>query len=76
MEKKLGKYQSEVRKNRSVIDQIFTLKPIMDNNIEQNLPLYIMLIVFKQAYDTAKGQKVYKAITSLVKMTFTDADYK
>lgn len=47
----LGDYQCGFRKSRSVMDQIFVLKEIRDKSLDQNLPLYLVFVEFKQAYD-------------------------
>ncbi|KAH0816760.1 hypothetical protein GEV33_006031 [Tenebrio molitor] len=80
-----GQYQCGFRKNRSVMDQVFVLKQIMDNSIDQNSPLYMLFIDFKQAYDTIKREKVYEAMRQmgigeklirLVRMTLKETEYK
>jgi hypothetical protein len=85
VERKIGQYQCGFRKNRSVMDQVFVLKQIMDNSIDQNLPLYMLFIDFKQAYDTIKREKVYEAMRQmgigeklirLVRMTLKETEYK
>jgi hypothetical protein len=85
VERKIEQYQCEFRKNRSVMDQVFVLKQIMDNSIDQNLPLYMLFIDFKQAYDTIKREKVYEAMRQmgigeklirLVRMTLKETEYK
>jgi hypothetical protein len=67
------------------MDQVFVLKQIMDNSIDQNLPLYMLFIDFKQAYDTIKREKVYEAMRQmgigeklirLVRMTLKETEYK
>ena len=71
--------------NRSVTDQIFPPKQIMDNSVDQKLPVYIVFIDFKQAYDIVKREKVYEATRGLgipskyiklVKMTLKETNYK
>jgi hypothetical protein len=74
--------------NRSIILKymyVFVLKQIMDNSIDQNLPLYMLFIDFKQAYDTIKREKVYEAMRQmgigeklirLVRMTLKETEYK
>jgi hypothetical protein len=85
VERKIGQYQCGFRKNRSVMDQVFVLKQIMDNSIDQNLPLYMLFIDFKQAYDTMKREKVYEAMRQmgigdklirLVRMILKKTEYK
>lgn len=84
-ERKIGQYQCGFRKNRSVIDQVFVLKQIIDNSIDQNLALFMLFIDFKQAYDTVKREKVYEAMREmgikeklirLVRMTLKETEYK
>jgi hypothetical protein len=85
VERKIGQYQCGFHKNRSVMDQVFVLKQIMDNSIDQNLPLYMLFIDFKQAYDTIKREKVYEGMRQmgigeklirLVRMTLKETEYK
>lgn len=85
VENSIGQYQCGFRKNRSVMDQVFVLKQIIDNSIDQNLPLHILFIDFKQAFDSITREVVYKSLKNiqvkekiirLVKMTLTETDYK
>jgi hypothetical protein len=66
------------------MDQAFVLKQIMDNSIDQNLPLYMLFIDFKQAYDTIKRETVYEAMRQmgigdklirLVRMTLKETEF-
>lgn len=59
-ENSIGDYQCGFRSNRSNIDQVFIIKQIQDNSYEHNLPLHIMFIDFKQAYDSVKDIKCMK----------------
>lgn len=52
VEKLIGEYQAGFKTNRSTSDQIFTLKLIIANSIENNIPLHLLFIDFKQAYDS------------------------
>lgn len=85
VERELGQYQCGFRKYRSTIDQILTLKQVVNNGIEQNLTLLAIFIDSKQTYDTVIREKVFKAMSDMgingnlirmVKMTLiTDTDY-
>ncbi|KAL3269071.1 hypothetical protein HHI36_008154 [Cryptolaemus montrouzieri] len=85
IEPKLGQYQCGFRKNRSVMDQIFVLKQIIDNTIDQNMILHMLFIDYKQAYDRIIREYIYEAMDELkikgklirlVRMTLTDTTYK
>lgn len=65
IERAIGDYQCGFRQNRSVTDQIFTLKQIMNHSFDHNLPLHILFIDFKQAYDSIKKRKLIEAMESL-----------
>ncbi|XP_072389535.1 uncharacterized protein [Diabrotica undecimpunctata] len=58
-EKILGEYQAEFRSNRSTIDQIFALKEIQTTCYEHKIAVYVLLVDFKQAYDTVKRHPMY-----------------
>lgn len=72
--------------NDSVIVQIFILRQIANNSIEQRLPVHsIIFIEFKQVCDTVKREKVYKTMGeleipskyfNLVRMTLQQTYYK
>nr|CAH7721816.1 unnamed protein product [Callosobruchus chinensis] len=59
---KIGEYQEGFRKGRSTIDQIATLKQIQSSSYEQNLPLHMLFIDYKQAYDSIDRNKIYSAL--------------
>nr|CAH7760928.1 unnamed protein product [Callosobruchus chinensis] len=59
---KIGEYQGGFRKGRSTIDQIATLKQIQSSSYEQNLPLHMLFIDYKQAYDSIDRNKIYSAL--------------
>lgn len=44
---------------------IFILRQIMDNSIDQSLSVYMICIDIKRAYNTVKRKKVYEAMKQL-----------
>ena len=52
LEKLLRENQCGFRRNRSCIDQLYSLHCIIHNCIEFNVPLYINFIDFKAAFDS------------------------
>ena len=62
VEHMLGEYQAGFRNNRSTADQIFTIKQIMADSYEHNLPMHILFIDFKHAYDSIKKGKLYEIL--------------
>ena len=55
--------QCGFRKNRSCIDQIYTLRSIIHNSLEYNLPLYINFVDFKAAFDSINRTFIWKAFS-------------
>lgn len=68
----LGKYQCGFRNDRTVVDQIFTLKQVQDYAYRHKVYLYVLFIDIKQAYDVISRNELYKSAESLqvpVKLT-------
>ena len=61
LEKLLRESQCGFRRNRSCIDQLYSLHCIIHNCIEFNLPLYINFIDFKAAFDSINRDFIWKA---------------
>lgn len=61
-ERIVGEYQCGFRENRSVNDQIFILKQIMNSSHEYELPLCLLFIDFKQAYDRVKRGRLFEVM--------------
>ncbi|KAL5251687.1 hypothetical protein ACHWQZ_G014732 [Mnemiopsis leidyi] len=61
LEQLLRENQCGFRKNRSCIDQIYSLRTIIHNSIEYNLPLYINFVDFKAAFDSINREYIWKA---------------
>ena len=62
MEKLLRDNQCGFRRNRSCSDQLFTLKVIIDNALEYNLPLKINFIDFKAAFDSVDREFIWSTL--------------
>ena len=61
LEKLLRENQCGFRRNRSCIDQLYSLHCIIHNCIEFNVPLYINFIDFKAAFDSINHDFIWKA---------------
>lgn len=44
--------------NRSVVDQIVTLKQVIDSSIEQNLPLHVIFITLSRRMIKEKRESI------------------
>lgn len=58
-EKILLEEQCGFRRGRSTIDAIFTIKQIMENRREYNLPLFFLFLDYNKAYDTVDRQRLW-----------------
>ena len=81
LDKTLRQEQAGFRKGRGCIDQIFTLKNIIEQSIEWKTPLYINFIDFKKAFDSIHRETLWailrsygvpKKIVTLIKSFYTD----
>ena len=52
--------QCGFRKGRSCIDAIFTVQQIMEKRREHNLPLFLLFIDYKKAYDNVSRGKLWE----------------
>lgn len=64
-EREVGKYQAGFRSGRSTIDQIFTLRTILERGHEYKLPTHHLFIDFKSAYDSINRTKLYEALAEM-----------
>ena len=62
MEKFLRENQSGFRQNRSCIDQVYSLRCIIHQCIEYNIPLYINFVDFKAAFDSIDRQFIWRSM--------------
>ena len=60
----LRQEQTGFRKGKGCIDQIFTLKNIIEQSIEWKSPLYINFIDFKKAFDSIHRDTLWKLVRS------------
>ena len=61
----IGNYQAGFRANRSTIDQIFTLRQILEKTQEYNIDTHHMFVDFKAAYDSVIRQDLCEAMAEL-----------
>ena len=59
----LRENQCGFRPNRSCIDQLYSLRTIIHNCLEFNLPLYINFIDYKAAFDSINRDFIWKAFS-------------
>ncbi|PSN43800.1 hypothetical protein C0J52_15500 [Blattella germanica] len=55
-------HQCAFRRNRSTIDQIFSLRQILEKKWEYNGTVHQLYIDFKKAYDSIKREKLYRIL--------------
>jgi len=81
VDKIIGDHQCPFRRSRSTLDQIFTLRRILEKKWEYNGTVYQLFIDFKKAYDSIRRKKLYsilirfeipKKLVQLVKMCLND----
>ena len=63
LESLLRENQCGFRKGRSCIDQIYSLRTIIHNCIEYNIPLYMNFVDFKAAFDSINRDFIWRAFT-------------
>ena len=61
-QKVLGEEQSGFRKGRGGLDNIFTLKEIIDRNRTQKKELYLVFLDLEKAYDTVNRDKLFRLL--------------
>lgn len=64
-EKCVGTYQTGFQKGRFIVDQVFTLRQILEKTREHNIDTYHLFIDFKSAYDSVIRSKLYQAMNEL-----------
>ncbi|CAK1591299.1 unnamed protein product [Parnassius mnemosyne] len=75
VESSLGEYQCGFRPNRSTVDQIFSLRQILEKTFEYNVNTHHLFVDFKAAYDNVHRSFLYQAMmeigipTKLVRLT-------
>jgi Reverse transcriptase (RNA-dependent DNA polymerase) len=81
----IGDYQGGFRIGRSTIDQIFTIRQIMEKAWEYNVTIHQLFVDFKQAYDSIDRSALFmimeefgfpKKLINLTKATLTDTKCK
>jgi hypothetical protein len=69
-----GEYQAGFRKSRSTIDQLYTVRQLLNKCWEFNVDVYQVFVDFTQVYDSIDGNKVFEIMncfgisTKLVKL--------
>ena len=61
---RLRQEQAGFRKGRGCIDQIFTLRNIIEQCLEWNVPLYINFVDFKKAFDSVHRETLWRILLS------------
>ena len=61
LENLLRENQCGFRRNRSCVDQIYSLRCIIHNCIDYNIPLYINFVDFKAAFDSINRNFIWRA---------------
>ncbi|KAJ4445911.1 hypothetical protein ANN_12597 [Periplaneta americana] len=77
----IGDHQCGFRRNRSIIDQIFCIRQIMEKNWEYKGTVHQLFIDFKKTYDSVKREVLYdiliefgipKKLVRLIKMCLSE----
>jgi sorting nexin-29 len=61
----VGKYQCGCRKGKSTIDQILSMRQILEKTSEYGISTFHLSIDFKAAYDTTRRDKLLEAVMEL-----------
>lgn len=62
-DKIIGDYQCGFRRNRSTVDQIFTLKQLMEKRWEYAQSIHSLFVDFAKAYDSIDRPTLYRILT-------------
>jgi len=58
-ENTIGRYQAGFRTGKSTIDQIFTVKKLLEKDWEHNVEIHQISVDFQKAYDSIRRDKLY-----------------
>ncbi|KAI8121895.1 Craniofacial development protein 2 [Lucilia cuprina] len=61
----IGKYQCGFRPGKSTIDQIFTLRQLLEKTMERKIDTHHVFVDYKAAFDTPIREKFYVAMSEL-----------
>lgn len=61
----IGEYQAGFRRNRSTVDQIHSLRCLLEKRIERDIETFILFIDFKKSYDCLLRNAVWNAMQDL-----------
>ena len=58
----IGPYQCGFRPRKSTVDQVSTLRQILEKTHEFNIDIHLLFIDFKQAYDSIRRDNLLSAV--------------
>ena len=61
----LSEAQCGFRRGRGTVDMIFSVKQIQEKCVEQNMPLYLILVDFTKAFDTVDRTALWKLLLKI-----------
>jgi len=61
----IGEYQAGFTSGKSTVDQIHTIKQIVEKSHEFDIDVHLLFVDFKQAYDSVNRGRLWKAMTQL-----------
>ncbi|XP_060665232.1 uncharacterized protein LOC132797512, partial [Drosophila nasuta] len=61
----IGPYQCGFRPGKSTVDQIFTLRQILEKSYENQIDTYHLFVDYKAAFDSPRRDRLYAAMSSL-----------
>ena len=62
-EESLRDEQAGFHPNRSSVDQVNTLRIVVEQSVEWRSPFYILFVDFKKAFDTIKREAIWMALS-------------
>ena len=64
LDRMIRKEQAGFRPNRSCVDQICSLRIIIEQSIEFQSPLFIVFIDYQKAFDSINREAIWRALTN------------
>ncbi|XP_051864351.1 uncharacterized protein LOC127566365 [Drosophila albomicans] len=61
----IGPYQCGFRPGKSTVDQIFTLRQILEKSYENQIDTYHLFVDYKAAFDSPRRDRLYAAMSEL-----------
>jgi hypothetical protein len=66
VESSMGAYQCGFRPNKSSIDQIFTLRQVLERTTEFGIGTHYLFIDYKAEYDSIRREQMYDSMRDVI----------